>query len=210
MEEKVYLTLRREILQGNLPGGQRLVQDELASQLGTSRIPVRAALQKLESTGLVILDQKGFYTVATFTASDIAEIYGLRLLLEPYAARLAVPNMSAERLVQLAETNAEMNAAVKDGDTDRWSELNRDFHMSIYEDCGQPRLLRIIRDISASRPSFSPIKTKDTLDRSSQEHAAMLEAAHQGNAERMEILIRDHIRNAGETWQKMLATRGVK
>lgn len=207
MEGRAYVVLRREILEGRLKPGQRLVQDELAADLGISRIPVRGALKLLETAGLVVADAKGSYSVAPFGADDIEEIYGLRLVLEPYAARLALPRIASDVVKRLQDLNAEMKAAAADEDTDRWTELNAEFHLAIYDAAGQPRLMRIIRDLWFGRPSFSPIKSRAQLERSTEEHEALIAAIIARDVHEFERRVHDHIRRAGDRWATLLARR---
>lgn len=93
--------LRRAVLTGLLEAGQLLRQDELATNIGVSRMPVRVALRQLESEGRVRhLPRRGF-VVATLTPQEIEEIYEIRALLEGYAMRLAVPQLDEDRLRRL-------------------------------------------------------------------------------------------------------------
>lgn len=207
IEAQVFEILRREILEGRLRPGQRLVQDDLAVSLGTSRIPVRSALAKLEASGLLTLDDRGAYLVASFGAEDVAEIYGLRSLLEPYAALCALPKFDAARLRELKVINAAITEVIRERDNDRWSELNSTFHMCIYEAAQQPRLMKILRDLWVRRPSLAPLKNPDQLSRSHAEHGAIIAAIETGDAVRLETLVRDHIRGAGNAWMTFMATR---
>lgn len=207
IEEKVYHSLRREILEGRLRGGQRLVQEELAEMLGTSRIPVRGALKSLAGSGLVTVDAKGYYSVATFGEADIAEIYELRALLEPYAAVKAAENIGAAEMKHLRGLNQAMETSFAAGDTDRWTEQNAEFHMAIYGACRQSRLLGMIRDTWHGRPSFSPIKTKQHLRKSLDEHVAILDAIESKDASLIERRVRDHILAAEHIWREYLHTR---
>src|ERR1700724_2015413 len=101
LETKVYQALRAAIIEGHLARGERLVQDDLPTQFGPSRIPVRDALKRLETEGLVTVDERGSYIVSYFGSEDVEEIYGLRLLLEPYAAGKALDGRAAGGLEEL-------------------------------------------------------------------------------------------------------------
>jgi DNA-binding GntR family transcriptional regulator len=207
IEAQVFDVLRREVLEGRLKSGQRLVQDDLATALGTSRIPVRSALAKLESSGLLTLDDRGAYVVASFGEEDVGEIYGLRSLLEPYAALRALPNFSTARLNELKAINAEIADVVRARDNDRWGDLNATFHMRIYDAAGQPRLIKILRDLWVRRPSLASLKNPEQLWRSHAEHDAIIAAIEMGDAPKLETLVRAHIRGAGKAWLKFMASR---
>jgi DNA-binding GntR family transcriptional regulator len=210
IEQQVYVALRREILEGKLKPGQRLVQDDLAARLGTSRIPVRGALKVLEGNGLLTLDAKGAYIVSHFGAADLEEVYALRVLLEPEAARLAIPGIEPAEIDDLKEINEAMRRAVKANDRDQWTELNQQFHLSLYEASRRPRLMRMIRDLWSGRPSFSPIKDRANLLKSVDEHAGMIEALETRNATLLRRLVRDHIVDAGKRWSALLNARDEK
>lgn len=207
VEQQVYVALRRQILEGTLQPGQRLVQDDVAVRLGTSRIPVRGALKALATAGLLKLDSKGFYSVAHFGAADLEEIYDLRLILEPEAARYAIRNMTAAELEVLKATNRALRQAALANDRDQWTELNQQFHLSLYQASRRTRLVRMIRDLWVGRPSFSPIKNQKNLLQSVEEHERMIAAIEQRNAALLRKLVRDHIFDGGKQWSALLQSR---
>ena len=90
-QDLVLETLRSAILDGILPPGARLRQEELAGAFETSRIPVREALRGLEYEGLVSSEPHRGFTVTSLDADEVEEIYDLRTVLETHAVRLAVP-----------------------------------------------------------------------------------------------------------------------
>ncbi len=203
LETQVYQVLRTAILERQLASGERLVQDELATKLGTSRIPVRDALKRLEVEGLVTADERGSYFVSTFGVEDLEEIYDLRALLEPYAAAKAVNKLTAgelealERLVQdMVQTAAR--------DRERYVQLNEDFHTILYEASQQRRLVRMIKSLWSGQPPLTPITVPEQLERSQQEHQALLDALKEGNVGAVEELMRMHIQNAGQALKTQL------
>src|SRR5512134_4069676 len=84
--DRVYTTLRQYLRAGRIPAGQPLQEAALAAQLGVSRTPVREALARLATDGLVVAEGRSF-TLPELTVSDIEDIYALRFLLEPEALR---------------------------------------------------------------------------------------------------------------------------
>lgn len=200
IERQIYTTLRREILEGRFQPGQRLIQDDLASSLGTSRIPLRSALQALETSGLLTTDAKGYYSVTHFGEAEIEEIYSLRLMLEPHAARAAITKITDDEIATLEQLNDKMKSTIVNDDRDSWTELNEEFHLTLYEASRQPRLVRIIRDLWSGRPTVSPIKQRKNLERSAVEHDAMISALKAQDASRLETLIREHIEQGATNW----------
>ena len=136
--------LRHLILSRQLRPGERLVQSELAQQLGVSRTPIREALHHLASDGLVTFSPNKGATVAKFLLSDLEEIYSVRIALEGYAAYLAAQHITDGDLDRLDQLLEEMERAFQDGDRARLLEVNRKFDTGIYAASRQPRLCELI------------------------------------------------------------------
>jgi len=198
LEDQVYRTLRQAILEGRLKGGERLVQEALASTFGTSRIPVRDALRRLHQEGLVEADERGGYRVATWGPEDVEDVYTLRLLLEPEALRLAGPKLSEEELDELEALQFQMEEAASEGDLDRYVDLNRSFHFFIYEAAGKRRLFQFIQMRWSGLPPLTPLSVPGQLDRSNREHRLLVQALRKGAVEEAVHILRRHIRYAME------------
>lgn len=198
LEDQVYRTLRQTILEGHLKGGERLVQEALASTFGTSRIPVRDALRRLHQEGLVEADERGGYRVATWGPEDVEDVYTLRLLLEPEALRLAGPKLSEEELDELEALQFQMEEAASEGDLDRYVDLNRSFHFFIYEAAGKRRLFQFIQMLWSGLPPLTPLSVPGQLDRSNREHRLLVQALRKGAVEEAVHILRRHIRYAME------------
>jgi DNA-binding GntR family transcriptional regulator len=196
LETQVYQALRTVILEGRLAGGERLIQDELATKFGTSRIPVRDALKKLEGDGLVTLDGRGSYIVNSFGVEDLKEIYDLRALLEPYATARAVAKLSASDLIELENLVEDMVQAVQIRDIERYMHLNLIFHTRIYEACQERRMFHIIKGLWSGFPIFTPVSVPGQLERSIVEHQAVLTALKERNVDAAKEAMRTHIQNA--------------
>jgi DNA-binding GntR family transcriptional regulator len=127
LRDRVYETLREYLRAGRIASGQPLQEAVLAAQLGVSRTPVREALARLESEGLVVADGRSF-TVPSLTDTDIEDIYALRFLLEPEALRLtARRKLERKRLQPLRRALEEMAAADEAGDGAAFMEANYRF-----------------------------------------------------------------------------------
>lgn len=195
LEDQVYRALRQAILDGRLKGGERLVQEALASTFGTSRIPVRDALRRLHQEGLVEADERGGYRVATWGPEDVEDVYTLRLLLEPEALRLAGPKLSEEELEAL---QFQMEEAASEGDLDRYVDLNRSFHFFLYEAAGKRRLFQFIQMLWSGLPPLTPLSVPGQLDRSNREHRLLVQALRKRAVEDAVHILRRHIRYAME------------
>jgi DNA-binding GntR family transcriptional regulator len=133
--------LRERILSGAFLPGERLVEAEIARQLGTSRGPVREALAKLRAEGLVRDERRGAF-VAELGAEDIREIYELRAALEERAARLIVLRRDREALDELAGLVEGLRRAAAADDRERFAQLDFAFHEELTRLSGNGRLHR--------------------------------------------------------------------
>ncbi|MGH7482742.1 MAG: GntR family transcriptional regulator, partial [Longimicrobiales bacterium] len=128
--------IRAWILAGNIEPGDRLVEDELASKLGVSRMPVREALTLLESEGFVDLVPRRGASVALVSAEEAVELFEVRSMLEGRAARLTARQRRPESLASLKDLIAAGRRAVKAGDRDVMPELHQAFHVALAEASG--------------------------------------------------------------------------
>lgn len=173
LADRVYNQLRDNIGSHQIRPGERLQEVGLAAQLGVSRTPVREALARLESEGMIVVEGRGF-VVPELTDADIEEIYELRFLLEPAAAKSAVGEVgNAADLASMSAAIDDAVAAEKTGDFRAFLEANSRFHnawralipnrrMSKLLDqyVGHVRFLRVLTlgDASARKAALSGMK----------------------------------------------------
>ena len=194
---QMYDLLRDRILSGELPGGAHIAQSALSEEMGISRIPIRDALQRLESDGLVTGDDIGRYTVVPFTAEDAEEIYAIRRKLEPFAIEIAAGKLSDDALAALKALHAKLTQAARDRDLKRYTELNVEFHTAIYEASGMRRLVRIIRGLWRGVPQLTPIVLEGRITRSQREHDEILKRLFERDGPGAAAALERHIDNAG-------------
>jgi DNA-binding GntR family transcriptional regulator len=194
---QMYDLLRDRILSGELPGGAHIAQSALSEEMGISRIPIRDALQRLESDGLVMGDEIGRYTVVPFTAEDAEEIYAIRRKLEPFAVEIAAAKLSDDGLGALKALHTELTRAARDRDLKRYTELNVQFHTAIYEASGMRRLVRIIRGLWRGVPQLTPIVLEGRITRSQREHDEILKRLFERDGPGAAAALERHIDNAG-------------
>jgi len=142
--EFVRETLRQAILRGDLTGGSRLIQADLASQLRVSTTPVREALRDLATEGLITLDRHRGGVVRELNWDDMAEIRRIRQALEPLAVTHAVAGITE---TQLAAADDLCNRMAVENDLANWVELNRRFHFLFHEATGARRLTAILKGL---------------------------------------------------------------
>ena len=125
--------LRESILFGRFAPGERIVEAELARELGISRGPVREALALLEKDGIVVnVPRKGKFVLG-FDAKLVDEIYSLRNVLEPYAAQLVIDSMTEEKRAALEDALRQIEAAADAGDVLLLAQKDIEFHNRLYE-----------------------------------------------------------------------------
>jgi len=143
-QESVATRLRHLILSRELRPGERLVQSELAEQLGVSRTPIREALHRLESDGLVKLSRHKGASVADLSISELEDIYSIRIAIEGYGAYIAAQSISDEDLERLEAMVRRMREVFEQGDRLRLLEVNRNFYAVLYAIADRPRLYELI------------------------------------------------------------------
>lgn len=129
LSERVTNSIRDLILSGRLGPGSRIGQEQLAEQFGTSRIPVREALKRLESEGLVSLIPNSGAWVAKLDLNECIEIYKIRERLEPLALSESLARMTGEEIDELARLAGRIEKAA---DTEEFLRLDRQFHLASY------------------------------------------------------------------------------
>lgn len=181
--------LREKILSGELVGSQVLRQRDIALQFGVSQTPVREALRRLESEGLVVSDPHRGSTVAEAKQGWVEENYQIRAALESLGARLAAKAITDDQLSELAELNDQMKAVGEDAES--YGLLNRDFHFKIYAVAGSPLLLALMRLLWNSMPT-GPHVARSHQESVAQHHALLdALAGHDGDA--AQDVMRGHI-----------------
>lgn len=204
--EFVEATLRDGILSGDIPGGTPLRQEDLAHQFGVSRMPVREALRQLEAQALIDFTPHKGAVVTTISAADAADLFAVRLALEPAALRLSLPGLMPDDLDRAEEGIAEM-----DGEEDlaRMGELNRRFHMCLYARANSPRLLALVEQHIAVFDRYLRFELaalgRDHLKQD--DHHALLEACRKQDGERAEAILIGHLSHADQALAAFFAGR---
>lgn len=147
LREIVFETIRNAIVQGDMKPGERLMEVQLANELGVSRTPVRESIRKLELEGLVkMIPRKGAY-VTPMSLKDLREMMEIRGALEGLVARLAADNASAEQISDMRESNAGFEDAIRNGDLQGIINYDISFHETLYQSSGNERLRTMIHTL---------------------------------------------------------------
>jgi DNA-binding GntR family transcriptional regulator len=146
VEDGVYRALRQEIGRLDLAPGERLRLEELAARFGVSLTPVRHALRRLESEGLVVSLPRRGSRVAPLSVEELEEIQALRLGLETFLARRGAEAITDEALAEMAAARDEMERAFRAGDLDAYLASFWSLRDACYGCAGRPRLERTLQD----------------------------------------------------------------
>lgn len=197
--------LRDAIRQRLLPPGMPLVQRALADALGTSRIPVRDALQQLATEGLVTVDEDGA-RVTELTPDEVDELWSLRALIEPAMAAAIVRNAGQADAARLEALVAEMDDA---DDLDRWSNLNHAFHEALYRLSGLRHHATVARRVLTLIEPISRVTAGlvEGRDQAQAEHREMIAALRTGDGDGLREVLERHSTRARARLVEHIARR---
>lgn len=207
--EQAVVTIRNWIVEGTLGPGQHLNQDELAAALGLSRLPVREALQRLESDGLIAIAPHRGAVVAQMSAGDIEDIYTVKMAIEGTATRLGAIAINEAGLDLMATLLDLMDEASATGDWAAWLSHDREFHFTLYQASARPRLIDLATrfwDLAERYRRFS-LSFPHRTEQSAEAHRAIHGACRRREADQAERIM---VRALAESRDSLLKlTRGV-
>lgn len=192
-EEEAYNFLLEAICCGRYRKGDRLIAEDIAGEIGMSRMPVREAFRRLDAQGLVTLRPNRGAIVSGLDIDQLQEVFEMRSALEGLAMRLAVPNIGERQLAALERLLDEMDD-YRD-ESAEWVSRHRKFHEYLCSLSGRPRLLKQISALYAliEAPMRLWLQHVDKPLSARQEHAVILEAIRAGDAQQAEAVVREHI-----------------
>jgi DNA-binding GntR family transcriptional regulator len=207
--EVAYRFIRSAIQGGHLEPGERLREIELAKQIGLSRTPIREALSRLETEGLVAHDATRGVVVAELDYSMVTELYYMREVLEGTAARLVAQHASDVEISILDDLCQQYEAAL--GDEAALTASNRRFHDTLYR-CSHNRYLlnmvTVLHDaLSLLGGSGTTLGNAERAAETLREHREVVAAIRARDADAAERALRSHIRAAQKVrMQKLIAS----
>ncbi|GAV22801.1 GntR family transcriptional regulator [Carboxydothermus pertinax] len=210
LRELVFETLREAIINGVLKPGERLMEVQLAEELGVSRTPVREAIRKLELEGFVVMiPRKGAY-VAGISLKDVADVFEVRAALESLAAGLAAERITDEEIEELERVLVQQQNLA---DSDRLEDIikvDTDFHDVLYRASRNERLIQIVSHLREQIQRFrtASLSQPGRMRIALEEHKEIVEAIAERNVEKAQALAREHIENAEQSMINGLKERG--
>lgn len=207
LAERILDALQTAIVTGDLKPGDKIREAELARQFGTSRGPLRDALRRLESRRLVTNTPNAGARVVSLSGRQLVELYQVREALEGLTCRLAAENMTDAEIDELSDLLDRHEAEVrrKDGAEYFRQEGDLDFHFRIAEGCLNELLRTALCEDHYQLMRLYRYKFSNRAGRPRRalaEHRQILEAIRDRDGELAELLMRRHIRNARETFER--------
>ena len=200
--------LRQRILAGDLRAGQPIRQEQIAQELGVSRIPLCEALKQLEAEGFVTIAPHKGAVVSTLSAEEAEELFQLRLQLESWLLREAIPRM---READFAHLDAIIDESRAPDNLARWGELNWQFHEALYRPAGRPLSLKVLKRIHDNLDRYLRLQIAVTRDwdRAYQDHQDFVALSREGNVPAALALLERHILGTAKALSTTLANRSA-
>jgi DNA-binding GntR family transcriptional regulator len=198
LARRAYEALKQDILSCELRPGAQIFEGELAQRYGTSKTPVREALNLLGQEGLVeVLPRRG-YLVAPVTLRDVQEVFQLRLLLETAAAELAAEHITEDSLRQLRALVAVRYTYRDRASYSRFLRANRAFHVAVAEASGNRRLAQFVGKLleDMERILHLGLDLRDSADEMAAEHGELVDALLRGDGALARRVVTDQLQSS--------------
>lgn len=192
-QDEAYRHIQAAIRLGRYRPGERLLPEGIATEIGTSRMPVREALRRLAAEGLVTIRPNRGVTVSALNVADMREVFEMRAVLEGLAIRLALPNMTPATIRQLED----MLDRIDDRSEIQpdWTTAHRQFHETLCARSASPRLMRQLASLHALMEPHMRlwVMHKDRPQSARADHQDLIDAMRGGDAQACEAVMRAHV-----------------
>jgi DNA-binding GntR family transcriptional regulator len=212
MAEYALEQLREAIIMGELQAGTPLRLDELACSLGMSISPIREAVRQLEALGLAKHVPHQGARVVAFDVDDLRDLFEVRLALESLAVRRAAARVTPGEVGAARGSLDALDEARVVGDVLAAMRAHTDFHFTLYDACGAPWLLQMIRPAWDRTERFRPAlfsAAGELQDRHREIDGRLLDAVSAGDADRAAATLFEHLDLAGRFYGPELGDRGI-
>lgn len=195
LQNQVYEYLHNKIVSGEILPGERMVEERISKETGISRSPIREAIRRLGSDGLVSVSPRGGVKVYRPSFSDFKFLYECRLSLESSAAHYAAIRINQGQKKQLSNLMNEMQQAINHQEMDHLRSLSTNFHNLIVEISGNPYLDKMMNQLIAHLTFYrnAVFKIQTRIDEGADEHQTIGEAIIAQDAKTAEEMMRTHI-----------------
>ena len=197
LRDVVFNTLREAILKGDLKPGERLMELQLAAQLGVSRTPIREAIRMLEQEGLAVTVPRKGAEVAKMTLKGMEDVLEIREALDILACQLACERISQEQLALLEEKKKAFETSLKSGNVREIAETDVAFHDVIYDATGNPKLVNMLNNLREQiyRYRVEYLKREENYPKLIKEHNEIYTSLANRSKKDATASIREHVIN---------------
>lgn len=197
----VYETLKKKIMEGDLPSNTPLVEEKLAKEYKMSRTPIREAIRHLVKDGLVEFFPRRGALVKEITISDLEEIFTVREALEGISARIAASVINEQKITSVQEALEKADQELENGNKEQSFELGNKLHEIVLEVTGNNKIFAIVSDFEnqIQRFHYFSYHIPGRLELSNMEHWEIFEAIQARNGELAEQRMRKHVRGTKES-----------
>ena len=195
LREIVYEELKRQILVGEIAPGTRMMEVELAEDMGVSRTPVREAIRKLEKEGLVTIEPRRGAYASDISIKDMVDVLEVRQMLEGMAASMAVQKVTEEEKLDFVEANSAYKNAVKKGNIEEIIRYDELFHQLIVSYSGNKTLNQLLSQVQELALRFRYIYYDDfsRYENMPVEHEEIEEAIISGDTQKAKVVAEEHV-----------------
>ena len=210
LRDVVFQTLREAILRGELKPGERLMELQLAAQLGVSRTPIREAIRMLEQEGLAVTMPRKGAEVAKMTLKGMEDVLEIRESLDILACQLACDRISDELLVTLEEKKHAFETSLDTKDVKVIADADISFHDVIYEATGNPKLIALLSNLREQiyRYRVEYLKAVENYPMLIKEHDDIYQSLLKHNREDATSAIREHVKNQAIAVKDVIIKQG--
>ena len=195
LRDVVFNTIKDGIITGRLKPGERLLENQLAEELGVSRTPIREALRMLEIENLVDLIPRKGAQVKEMSEKDIKDVLEIRKVLEELASSLAAENITKQEIMELKKAHSDFVEAFDNGDRKAVLEADIHFHDIIFRATKNDKLVQIISNISIQmfRYRITYLKLLADITVPSQQHLELIKAFEKRDSHKARTISAEHI-----------------
>ena len=193
MVDNVTERLRRALLSGEIKPGARIKVAELEKSFGVSHIPIREAVRRLETEGLIVARPQRAAVAAGVDLDDLSGLYDLRRIIECEAIRRSVESMTHEQVEVVRASLEALEAVAQDHDSPRFWELHRDFHWALLEPRATAWIERVLDQLWVTSQRYVRLFVSKTVDDAMRDHRELLACCERREAARAEELLRRHL-----------------
>jgi DNA-binding GntR family transcriptional regulator len=185
--------LRRALLSGDIQPGARIKVAELEKTFGVSHIPIREAVRRLETEGLIVALPQRAAVAAGVDLDDLQGLYDLRRIIECAVIRRSIDSMTDEQVERVRLALAELESVVEDHDAPRFWELHRDFHWALLEPGATAWIERVLDQVWLASQRYVRLFVSRTVEDAMRDHRALHKCCQKRAGARAAVILERHL-----------------